>query len=109
MDLPGRIARLVGAEMARKPGDLLGRAEPAHGLAVDEGLAHRLKALARSLGLVGDALVEGWRLDRAGADRIGADAALDVVGRDRLRQPDHRRLGGAVGVAVRNAAHRAGA
>src|SRR5829696_5353564 len=78
MDLPGRIARLIGGEVDRKPGDLLGRAEPAHGLAVDESLAHRLKALARSLGLVGDALVEGRRLDRAGACLNGAEGALEV-------------------------------
>ena len=34
---------------------------------------------------------------------------LDVVGRDRLGEPDHRRLGGAIDIAERDAAHRRGA
>jgi hypothetical protein len=37
------LARLVRREKQRQPGDLLGRAEPAHRLAVDEGLAHSLE------------------------------------------------------------------
>ena len=56
-----------------------------------------------------DPAVERRRLDGAGADRVGADALADEVGRDRLGQADHRRLRGAIGVAVGDAAHRRGA
>ncbi len=45
MDLPRGVARLVGGEIDRERGDLLRRAEPAHGLAVDERLAHDLLGL----------------------------------------------------------------
>ena len=46
MRLAGDVARLVGGEEQRERRDLLRRAEPAHGLAVDEGLAHRFERLA---------------------------------------------------------------
>src|SRR4028118_2130390 len=74
MDVPRSEARLVGGQVDRKRRDLLRRAEAAHGLAVDEGLAHRLDALAGALRLGGDALVERRRPDRAGAE-LGGGAA----------------------------------
>src|SRR3546814_3580917 len=40
------------------------------------------------------------RLDRARADRVAADTLADIIGGDRLGQPDHRRLGDAVDEAV---------
>src|SRR4051812_41488584 len=42
VNLPGRVARLVGGEINRKCRDLLRGAEPAHRLPVDEVLPHRL-------------------------------------------------------------------
>src|SRR6185437_14497552 len=85
-------------------GDLLGGAEPAHRLAVDEGLAHRV-GTALSL----DAIVERRRLDGARGDRIAAYALLDEVGGDRFGEADDGSLGSAVDEAVGDAAHRGGA
>ena len=53
----------------------------------------------------GDALIERGRLHRARADRVAADALLDVVGGDRLGHADHGRLGRAVDEAVGHALH----
>ena len=86
-------------------GDFHRRAEPAHGLAVLEILAHL------GLGAAGlrrerrDAAIERWRIDCARADGVGAHAATDEIGGDRLGQPDHRGLGCAVGMPVGETAH----
>ena len=48
MRLAGDVARLVGGEEHRERRDLVRGAEPAHRLAVDEGLAHLAQRLARS-------------------------------------------------------------
>src|SRR5215217_6228259 len=77
VNVPRRVAGLIGREIHGQCRYFLRRAEPAHGLAVDEGLTHRLQTLAGAFGLGCDALVERRRLDRAGADRIGAHTALD--------------------------------
>src|SRR5207253_871097 len=71
--------RLVAGEIDDEMGDFLGGAEPAHRLAVDEGLAHRLAAALRL-----DAVVERRRLDGPRRDRVAAYALLDVVGGDRF-------------------------
>src|SRR5947209_17319338 len=74
MDLPGGEAALVGGEIDGQRGDLLGLAEPAHRLAVDKSLTHRLDALAGLRRQRGDALLQRRALDGAGADRIAAHA-----------------------------------
>src|SRR5258708_1921714 len=101
MQSPGSEARLVAREIDDEMRDLLGGAQPSHRLAVDEGLAHGLGAALRL-----DAVVERGRLNGAGRDRVAAYALLDVVGGDRLGQPDDGRLGRAVDEAVGDAAHR---
>ena len=53
-----------------------------------------------------DAVLPGGRAEGAGRDRVAADAVADEVGRDRLGQPDHGGLAGAIGVAVGDAPHR---
>src|ERR1700722_3754807 len=107
--LAGGEGALVGGEVDGDRGDLLWLAEPAHRLAVDEGLAHAIDRLAARLAQRVDAPVERWALDRAGADGVAAYALGDVIGRNRLGQADHRRLRGAVDVAVGDAAPRGGA
>src|SRR5262249_2186514 len=109
MDVPGGEARFVGREIDRQHGDLMRRAEAAHRLAIDEAAAHRGQRLPGRLRERGDALVERGRLDRARADGVGANTTLDEIRRDRLGKPDHRRLGGAVDVTVRQATHRGSA
>ena len=96
--LPGRELRLVAGEVDDHRRDLLGLREPAHRLAVDERLARRDR-----IGVGVDAPGERRRVDRPRAERVAADALLDVVGGDALGQADHRRLGEAVDAAVRRA------
>src|SRR5262249_49366284 len=72
VDGAGGIGALVGGEVERQGGDLLGRAQPAHRLAGDEGGAG---LLIIALGL--HAAFERRRLDRAGTDGAAADAAAD--------------------------------
>ena len=43
MGLAGNVARLVAGKKDGEQGDLLRRAEPAHRLAVDEGLPHHVR------------------------------------------------------------------
>src|SRR5436305_1449943 len=69
MDGAGGEAGLVAREVKRERGDLFGAAEPSHRLALDEALA-RCCIVA---GVV-QALLERWRVDRARADRIAANA-----------------------------------
>src|SRR4051794_35345520 len=63
----GGEARFVGREVHRQRGDLLGLADPADGLARDEGGLHRLHRLAAGSGLRLDALCQRRRLHGAGA------------------------------------------
>src|ERR1700730_4802932 len=107
--LAGGEGALVGGEVDGDRGDLLWLAEPAHRLAVDEGLAHAIDRLAARLAQRVDPPVERRALDRAGADGVAAYALADVVRRHRLGEADHGGLRGAVDVAVGNAAHRRGA
>src|ERR1700731_4506085 len=74
MGLAGNVARLVAGKKEGQQSDLFGRAEPAHRLAVDEGLPHHVRWLPRLLRQCRDALVERRRFDRAGADGVAADA-----------------------------------
>src|SRR6185503_6850921 len=100
MRLPGDVARFIGGQEHRQRRHFGGGAEPAHRLAADEILAHLLERLAGLLGHRLHALFERRRHDGARADGVAADAAADEIDRHRLGQPDHRRLGGAVDVAV---------
>src|SRR6516162_748888 len=106
MRLTGNVASFVASEKQRKGGDFLRGAEPPHRLAIDESLPYFIERPAGFLRCGGDAVFQRRRFDRAGTNGVAADALLDEIGCDRLRQPDHRRLGGAVGIAVRNAADR---
>src|SRR6185503_13334829 len=58
VDLSGRVARLIRRQIHGQSRDLPRRAEPAHRLAVDELLAHRLLGLAGLLCERRDAVVE---------------------------------------------------
>src|ERR1700734_2712937 len=104
--LAGGEGALVGGKVDGDRGDLLRLAQPAHRLAVDEGLPHGLDRLAARLTQGLDPAVERRALDRAGADGVAAHALADGVGRHRLGEADHRGLRGAVDVAVGDAAHR---
>src|SRR5208337_3941663 len=106
MDLPGGEGALVGGEIDRERGHLLRLAEPAHRLAVDEGLAHDRDGLSARAAQRLDAPFERGALDRAGADGVAADPLADEVGRDRLGEPDHRRFRRAIDIAVGDAPHR---
>ena len=67
MDVPRGEARFVRRQIDRQHSDFLRRAEPAHGLTIDEAAAHRRERLLGRFGERGDALVERGRLDRARA------------------------------------------
>src|SRR5262245_48453245 len=102
--LARRERRLIGGEIHGDGGHLLGGAEAAHGLAGDE---HRAGLVgAADLPAQGsDAVVEGGRLDGAGADTVAAHALGDEVHRHRLGEPDDGGLGRPVDVAVGRRAH----
>jgi hypothetical protein len=59
MRLAGDVARFIGREEDRERRHLLRLAEPAHGLAGDESLFHRLERLAGRFGLRPHALFQG--------------------------------------------------
>src|SRR5262245_18731654 len=98
MMLAGGVARFVRRQIECKHRDFLRGAEPAHRLAIDEVLPYGVDRLAGFLRSRVDALVERRRFDRAGTNRIRANALSDEVGRDRLGKPDYGRLAGAIDV-----------
>src|SRR5208282_660655 len=98
MRMAGNVARFVAGEKERHPGYFLGRAEPAHWLARDEILPHGIERTSGLLRHRRDAFAERRRLDRARTNGVAADALLDEIGGDRLGEPDHRGLGGAVDI-----------
>src|SRR3979411_3029509 len=106
MWLAGGVAPLVRWREPHERGHLLGRAEPAHGLAVDKSLAHLCLRFLGLLGLRLDAAVERRRMNGAGADRVRPDALADEIGGHRLGEPDDRGLGGPIDIAVGHAADR---
>src|ERR1700719_480746 len=61
MGLAGNVARLVAGKKGGEQSHFLGRAEPAHRLAVDEGLPHHVRRFSRLLRQHRDALVERRR------------------------------------------------
>src|SRR6185503_20385371 len=83
VDRAGGEGRFVAGEVDRQGGDLVGRAEPAGRLALQEEPAG-----VRAAAEAGDALVERGRLDGTGADRVAADALAHIVDRDRLGEGD---------------------
>src|SRR5271166_1719504 len=104
MDVSGGEGALIGGEVDRERGDLVRFAEPAHRLAVDELLADLLGRLAPRTALRLYAPVERRAFDRARTDGVAAHALPDEVGRHRLGEADHRRLRGAIDIAVGDAA-----
>src|SRR5262245_15523428 len=102
--LARRESRLVRGQIHGDGGHLLGGAEAAHGLAGDEhgaGLVGAADLAAEG----GDAVVEGGRLDGAGADAVAAHPLADEVHRHRLGQADDGGLGRPVDVAVGRGPH----
>src|SRR3954462_3896267 len=67
-DLTGDVRGPVAQEEIRHRGDLLGPAEPVHRQRVDELPVRALPFLGAAPG------TQQWRVDRAGAQRIDADA-----------------------------------
>src|SRR5579863_8656736 len=106
MGLAGDVACFVAGEKQRERRDFLRRAEPAHRLAGDEILPHRVVRFPGLLRRCRNAVFKRRRLDRTRTNRVAANALSDEVGRDRLGQPDHGGLGGAVGITVGYAANR---
>ena len=104
MRLPGDVARLVGGEESRERGDLLGTAQPTHGLALDERLFHLRNGFARCLRTVFDPLLQRRRFDGAGTDRIGSDALPNEVGGNRLGETDDRGFCSTIGISIRDPA-----
>src|SRR6516225_7679243 len=72
MRLAGNVACLVTDEEEGEVSDFLGGAEPAHGLTVDEGLAHIVERASRLLRQRRDAVLERRRFDSAGANGVAA-------------------------------------
>src|SRR5579885_3170997 len=106
MGLAGNVARFVAGKEEGKGSDLLRLAKPAHRLAIDKSLAYFIAGRSRRLRLGGDTLLERRGFDRAGTDRIAADALLDEIGGDRFGQSDYRGLGRAISIAIGHAADR---
>src|ERR1700733_3456570 len=106
MRLAGNVACLVAGEEEGERRNFGHRSEPAHRLPVDEGLPYRVERAAGFLRRRGDAVFERGRFDRTRTNRIAADALPDKIGGDRLGEPDHRRLGRAVGISVGHTADR---
>src|SRR5580658_5573881 len=106
MRLAGNVARLVAGKKEGEQSHFLGRAEPTHRLAIDESLTNHVERFSSLLRQRGNALFQRRRFDRAGTDGVAADSLLDEISGDRLGQPDHRRLGRAIGVTIWYAADR---
>jgi len=106
MGLSGDIACLVRRQEKRQRSHFRRGSEPPDRLTADEIAPHRLERLARAFGHGRDPVIERWRLDGAGADRINAKALADEVGGGRLGEPDDRGFGRTVSIAVGYAADR---
>src|SRR5881409_2232170 len=104
--LSGNIARLIRSQEDGKRRDLLGLAEPAHGLALNEASLHLAHRFAGRLRAIFDSTLERGRLDGPGTDRVCPDALADEVGGDGLGEADDRGLARAIDIAIGNAADR---
>src|ERR1700677_1621133 len=95
-------SRRVGgrSEVDHQVRDLLRPADSADGLPRDKRRPRLFVITLRP-----QAIVQGGSLDRAGADGITTNSAADVIGRNRLRQADHRGLRRAVNESRWNAFH----
>src|SRR5262245_32512696 len=90
------VRALVGRQVDRDRGDLLGRAEPAHRLPGDEIAARCFRVVECC-----DPFVQRRTLDGTWRYRVATHAVAHIVGGDRLGQADHRGLAGAVDEPVR--------
>src|SRR6516162_7786143 len=88
MGLTGDIAGLVGSEEHGECGDFFRSAKSAHGLAFDKGLLLLDARFSGGLRALGDATLERGRMNRAGANRIRADASADEIGGNGLGKTD---------------------
>src|SRR5262245_56197876 len=98
--LSGDERRLVGTEIKRQRRDFLGRGHA----------ANRLVRLERSADLVFTTRIvflqeplDEWRVHARRTNAIAADAALDVVDRDRPRHREHGALRHRIRESLRNA------
>ena len=94
---------LIAGQVQRQRGDLFRLAQPSHGLARLE-----LRAGLRVVAIGMQTRLQRRRIHGARADGIAANALRDEIRRHRLREPDDRGLGGAIGAAIRHAGDGAG-
>src|SRR5258708_32125959 len=88
MHLPGRERRLVRAKLNREFRNCLRVSQTSHWLTLDEAAPHFVAVATDCC----DPVRQGWRLDRAGTDRVAAHPLPHEIRTNRLCQSDNRRL-----------------
>ncbi len=108
MNLPCRVAGLVGSQIGREISDFIRLTQTSHWLTADEGGAHLLFRTPGIESLDPDPLIKRRSLHRSRTNRVATDSSADEVRGDRFRQADDGGFCYTIGKPVRHPFHARG-